>query len=131
MGSDHAETGGTRDRAMDAGSERLIHAIERVSKVLELETAALKNRQQLDIDDLNNRKSQGLLELSRIGRRLDGAELDRAAIEKLGELREKLEENRAALKLHLEAVQEISEILARALRDEDSDGTYSLRNWEV
>lgn len=116
---------------MPPGSERLIDAIERVALALDTETAALRNREPVDVEELNNRKSQGLLELSRIGRRLDGAELDPRAIELLSELRGKLEENRAALKLHLEAVQEISDILTTAIRDEESDGTYSLRHREV
>lgn len=122
--------GASRERSLPQGSERLLDAIERVSQALDLETEALKNRDSVDVEELNNRKSQGLLELSRIGRRLDGAELDPRAVEMLSELRRKLEENRSVLKLHLEAVQEISQILTDAIRDEESDGTYSIRYGE-
>jgi hypothetical protein len=44
---------------------------------------------------------------------------------RLAGLRAKLDANRAVLKLHLEAVREIANIMSDAIRDAESDGTYS------
>ena len=40
-------------------------------------------------------------------------------------VRTKLEVNRAVLKMHLEAVREIADTLSDAIRNAESDGTYS------
>jgi len=48
-------------------------------------------------------------------------------MQRLATLREKLDANSAILKLHLEAVREISAVMAEAIRDVESDGTYSRR----
>ena len=44
---------------------------------------------------------------------------------RLRSLQAKLRENSDVLRMHLEAVQEISSVMARAIRDGESDGTYS------
>ena len=100
-------------------------AVARLILVLDRETAALRQRQPVDMDELCDRKNQALLELSRIGRRLDREAMDPEMQPLLAELREKLAENQAALMLHLQAVQEVAEILTAAIRDAESDGTYS------
>jgi len=41
-------------------------------------------------------------------------------------LRQKLERNRAVLEMHYEAVREVAAIIVRAIREADSDGTYSV-----
>jgi hypothetical protein len=93
--------------------------------VVEQETAALSARATLDLKDFNDRKSQGLLELTRAMRQIEGVGPDRALQVRLASLRAKLEVNRAALKIHLDAVREISTVVADAMRNADSDGTYS------
>ncbi len=93
--------------------------------MLDRETTALKRREPVDMDELCNRKNQALLELSRIGQRFDRDAIDAELRPMLAELREKLDENRSVLTLHLRAVQEVAEILAAAIRDADSDGTYA------
>jgi hypothetical protein len=100
-------------------------AIERLEEAVEQETAALKGRGRFDLKEFNDRKSHGLLELTRAMRPLEGTVPDQALITRLGRLRAKLEINSAALKLHLEAVREISATMAEAMRNADSDGTYS------
>lgn len=99
--------------------------IERLEDVVVQETAALKGRAAADLREFNNRKSQGLLELSRSLRYLQGAAPSNAVLARLAGLREKLDANRAVLKLHLDAVREVSTIMADAIRDSESDGTYS------
>jgi hypothetical protein len=43
----------------------------------------------------------------------------------MASVRGKLEVNRALLKMHLEAVREIAETMSDAIRNAESDGTYS------
>ena len=107
-----------------AGWAAIEQAIQRLAVVVDQETAALKDHKAIDLNDFSNRKNQALLELNRAMRMLDGASPSGAVRASLGSLRAKLELNRAALKVHLEAVHEISSILADAIRAADSDGTY-------
>lgn len=104
-------------------------AVERLQEVVEQETTALRSRQPVNLKDFNDRKSQGLLELTRAMRRLDGPP-DQPLLARLARLRAGLETNRAVLAMHLEAVREISTIMVDAMRDAESDGTYapSVRN---
>ncbi len=99
--------------------------IARLEQVIDQETAALRTRTVVDLKDFNNRKSHGLLELSRALRLFEGAEMDPEILARLTSLRAKLETNRNVLKMHLEAVREVSSIIAEAIRDAESDGTYS------
>jgi hypothetical protein len=100
-------------------------AVARLIQLLDRETAALRRREPVDMDDLCNRKNQALLELSRISPRFDRDAIDSELRSMLAQLRDKLGENRSVLTLHLQAVQEVAEILANAIRDAESDGTYS------
>jgi hypothetical protein len=108
-----------------AASSVFERCIERLEAVVDQETAALKDRTATDLREFNNRKSQGLLELSRSLRHFQGATPSNAVLARLAGLRAKLDVNQAVLKLHLEAVREVSTIMADAIRDAESDGTYS------
>ena len=108
-----------------AATSAFERCIERLEDVVDQETAALKSRAPADLREFNNRKSQGLLELSRSLRYFQVAPPTNAVLERLAGLREKLDINQAVLKLHLDAVREVSTIMADAIRDAESDGTYS------
>src|SRR5262245_41609516 len=108
-----------------AASNAFERCIQRLEAVVEQETAALKGRAATDLREFNNRKSQGLLELSRSLRYFQGAAPSNAVLDRLAQLRTTLDANQALLKLHLEAVREVSTIMADAIRDAESDGTYS------
>lgn len=98
---------------------------ERLEAVLDHETEALQHHRSCDLAEITSRKRQGLLELSRFMPRLvDGAERE-IAREQLGTLAVKLERNRMALAVQIGAVREVADIIARTLRDAESDGTYS------
>jgi hypothetical protein len=105
--------------------ESLIRTIVGLEAVVEEETQALQLRQPVDLDVFSNRKSQGLMELNRSMQHIDGARHRTQLAPRLDSLRSKLAANQAALALHLEAVREISGIIANAIREQDSDGTYS------
>ena len=82
-----------------------------------------------DLADLNRRKRQGLFELSRIMRAFAGSGPQAEARERLGGLAAKLERNRHVLDIQLRAVREIADIIARSMKDAESDGTYSMLAW--
>lgn len=100
-------------------------AIERLEETVEQETAALNMRAGVDLREFNDRKSQGLLELTRAMRHFEGAAPEPALVTRLARLRSKLDRNSVALRMHLDAVREISAVMADAMRDAESDGTYS------
>lgn len=103
----------------------LVRTIERLEETLEQETTGLRARAQIDLKDFNTRKTHGLLELTRAMRHLDRGGLSDAVAARLSALRVSLEINRGVVKMHLEAVREVSTIVADAIRDAESDGTYS------
>jgi hypothetical protein len=100
-------------------------AIEYLGAVVDQETNALRTRVHVDLAEFNNRKNQGLLELNRALRALDPGGATQPIAARLVDLRAKLDVNRALLKTHMEAVREVASIVAEAIRDSDSDGTYS------
>jgi hypothetical protein len=103
----------------------LLRAIDRLEEAVEQETAALRSRTPVDLKEFHTRKTHGHLELSRAMRGLEGGVIEPMVRDRLSTLRAKLETNRAVLAMHLEAVREISTIVADAIRESESDGTYS------
>jgi hypothetical protein len=109
-------------------SEAFVTAIERIERLLDLETEMLKQHRPIVLHNFNHKKSHGLLELTRTMdalRALDNPAADFDLRAPLERLRVKLESNLAMLQMHLNAVGEIAEIIARAIQDHESDGTYS------
>lgn len=102
----------------------LVSAIDHLEDALDTETTAFETREPLDIVESNRRKSRCLLELSRAARELP-AVVDRELVERVAGLKKKLERNSYVLSVQLAAAQEVAAILDRAMRDAESDGTYS------
>ena len=124
---DSAEAAVARAAEIKTASTLLYKAAERLEEIVEQETAALRARKAVDFNDANNRKSQGLLDLSRALHLLgDGVPAEETK-HALRRLRSKLDDNRDVLQTHLDAVHEVAGIIADAIRNADSDGTYSLR----
>lgn len=100
--------------------------IDRIEATLDAETAAFTNHQPIDLAAINQRKRQGLLELSRLGSMINRDTLSEAARERLVRLSQKLERNRSALHIQIRAVGEVADIVAATMREAESDGTYSI-----
>lgn len=105
----------------------LLACIKRLEAVVEEETETLETRASTDLDGLNRRKSQGLLELTRLTRGLDPTTLDATTAIHLARLRDKLARNQQVVALHLRAMEEIDDTLAQVALAAESDGTYSAR----
>jgi len=109
---------------MTAVLDAFIKTLERLEIVIDSETTALQQNQAIDLADFNHKKRHGLLELSRSIRFLDEESL-RAAQPDLHRLHDKVEKNLSILEIHIKAVHEVAAIIANAIQQNESDGTYS------
>jgi hypothetical protein len=109
--------------------EMLLLALKRLQNTLDAENTEIASRKVVDFGEFNLRKSQGLLELTRLMPIVAGSEIGPDLREALIGLRAKLEDNRRILRVQLKAVQEVSEIIARTIQAGQSDGTYSAHAW--
>ncbi len=119
-------------REQDASAEWLgtqsnaLAAIERLKATIDEETTKLESRAVVDFDTFSQRKNRGLLELTRAIRLTFDIQADPRVTPQLVQLRASLIRNQAALQIHLDAVREVSAIIAKSIQEVDSDGTYSL-----
>jgi hypothetical protein len=107
----------------------LMLAIQRVQDAIDVENARIASARVVELQEFNLRKSQGLLELSRLTPLFADFPIDAGLREALSGLRTKLEDNRRILRVQLKAVQQVSEIIARTIQAGQSDGTYSASSW--
>ena len=105
----------------------LWNVLERLEQALDRETTELRALKSADFARLNETKSRLLLDVSRAVRAARGDVGDDRLLMRLSSLRLKLEHNRLAIAMHLDAVREIANAMAAALMDAESDGTYSAR----
>ncbi|WP_234053991.1 MULTISPECIES: hypothetical protein [unclassified Xanthobacter] len=110
--------------AVNPSVATLLSAIDHLEEALDAETTAFETRTPLDIVESNRRKSRCLLELSRAARALPPV-ADPELLARVAGLKKKLERNSYVLSVQLAAAQEVASILDRAMRDAESDGTYS------
>ncbi len=103
----------------------LIKSLDRLEETLDMETSALMARDLSNLDEFNRRKSQCLLEISRIVRTAEVSTLDSDAARHLQNLRGKIERNQDILRRHMHAVQEVASIISSAIQKAESDSTYS------
>lgn len=122
-GAQGQSSSGERANAGIASSLEVILA--RLEDIIDQETTALTGRGSIDLKDFNDRKTQALLDLSRVLKHLSNFKGDQALQKRLLVIQGKLAQNSRILKMHLEAVREISSTLTSAIRDSESDGTYS------
>ncbi len=122
------------NRRSDAAASALAMAlpvIERLRQTLAAETDDIAKGRPVPYEAYSLRKNQGLLELNCLLPTIEracSASLLRTAL--LG-LAASLEVNRRALGVQLRASVAVSEIISRAIREGQSDGTYDARAWRV
>ncbi|MBR0686798.1 flagellar biosynthesis protein FlgN [Bradyrhizobium manausense] len=105
----------------------LLAAIRRLENIVEEETTALATGQKVDFDDFSARKSRSMLEFVRLMRARMHLGGETEITEEIQRLREKLERNRSLLEMHYDAVREVATIIVRAIKEAESDGTYTGR----
>ncbi|MGA9546770.1 MAG: flagellar protein FlgN [Rhodomicrobium sp.] len=106
-------------------SERTKAALFRLEKALDQENEALAAFDSRNLSEYSRIKTQSLLELQRSATVLSREDVPAELLQLLTTLRQKLEVNRWLLLLHLEAAREVTTVITSAIRDAESDGTYS------
>src|SRR5271165_1071326 len=103
--------------------------VERLRQTASAETEDIARGRPVPYEAYSARKNQGLLELNRLLPALADATPSAALREALADLAAALEANRRALGVQLKASVAVAEIVARAIRDGQSDGTYTALAW--
>ena len=78
-----------------------------------------------DLKASNARKSRYLYELSRAMKGVGAAQLIAEQRDAVVRLRDKLARNEAAIRAHLNAVNEVATLIQSAIQRSETDGTYS------
>lgn len=99
--------------------------IGRIEEAVEEETAGIRADTSYDLKASNARKSRYLYELNRAMKGVGQAEFLAEHREGLTRLRQKLARNEAAILAHLNAVNEVANLLKNAIQNAEADGTYS------
>lgn len=120
-----AETPAADEARIAALRETFSQTVERIERLVDLETATLEQYRPVDFSEFNHRKTHALLELDRAMRALGTQARDARMRSELERLRDKLKRNLATLEIHLKAVRQVCSLIARAIETEESDGTYS------
>ena len=100
-------------------------AIERLSEAIASETRDLSLPGSVDFRAHSQRKSQGLMELSRLEQSLSSLKGHAPLRVALAGLVARLEVNHRLLYAKLKAARTVSDLVARAISEGQSDGTYS------
>jgi len=99
--------------------------LDRLQAVLAEETAELRGMSPARLAVYTMRKNQLMLELLRARRSCRDADIRHMHAGRLESLKAALDANRGLLETHLAATREISGLIVTAIREADSDGTYS------
>ncbi len=106
----------------------VLRVIKRLEEVVDHETSQLLSGVSVNVGDINNRKSRGLHDfntaISRAAQSLDAFAL-KSLQPFLDGLKQKLDRNCEAIKLHLSAMTELAELIRSALETQETDGTYT------
>ena len=126
-------------RQPDTGQEKngslivnsFLKSVSRIEGLLEQETDLLRNCAPVPFDELNRKKCLGLLELRQAMESLKTAgcrPLGFNPSPALFRLQTRLQENRELLISHLHAAGTITAVIARAIQEHESDGTYTVHS---
>ncbi len=106
-----------------------VPVVERLFRTVTAETEDIASGRPAPYQLYRQRKNQALLELNRLAPTLARASGGARLRQALADLNAALEANRSALGVQLKASIAVAEIIARAIRDGQSDGTYTARTW--
>jgi hypothetical protein len=113
-------------RAQSGAAAAALPIVERLIATIEAENRDLEQGRPAQYEAYSLRKNQGL---HRLIPALDRAIAAGPLREALADLNAKLEVNRRSLAVQLKACAAVAEIIARAIQDGQSDGTYTALAW--
>jgi hypothetical protein len=115
--------------SVEAALAMALPIVERLRQTAAFETEDIARGRPVPYEAYSARKNQGLMELNRLVPALAGATPSGALREAPADLAAALEANGRALGVQLKASVAVAEIIARAIRDGQSDGTYTALAW--
>lgn len=118
-----APRAGANDTASRPASLSTI--LGRIEEAVVAETHGLRTDRSFDLQSSNARKSRYLYELTRAMKGVGEAQFLAEHRDGLRRLREVLASNEAAIRAHLDAVNEVATLMSNAIRHAEADGTYS------
>ena len=116
-------------RTQSPAATAALPIVQRLVVTIDAENHDLEEGHPVKYEAYSQSKNQGLLELNRLAPALGGATPAGPLRDALAELHARLEINRRALAVQLKACHAVSEIIARAIQDGQSDGTYTALAW--
>ena len=105
--------------------EKLLGMVNRAIGVVARETKALRDEVIVDLRPYSDAKSRVLLDLNRIMEEIVVEPVPASLVSEIRILKQVLEDNEQLLSSHLEAVREITGLVAATMVRTESDGTYS------
>ncbi|HXW19490.1 MAG TPA: flagellar protein FlgN [Roseiarcus sp.] len=116
-------------RTQSPAAAAALPIVQRLVATIDAENHDLEQGRRVKYEAYSQSKNQGLLELNRLVPALGGVTAAGPLRDALAELHVKLEINRRTLAVQLKACHAVSEIIARAIQDGQSDGTYTALAW--
>ena len=107
-----------------------LKAVERINDIVKREIGGVQQSASFDLSELNDQKARVLQQFSKAIRALEIDKSKDIVLPVLDELKVVLSDNLRILHYHLEAAREVSAIIAKAMIDADSDGTYVRSRFE-
>jgi hypothetical protein len=99
--------------------------IGRIEDAVAEETASIRTDIRFDIKASNARKSRYLYELTRALKGAGRGSVPAEHRDGLIRLRDRLADNEAAIRAHLDAVNEVATLMQNVIQHAENDGTYS------
>jgi hypothetical protein len=99
--------------------------IGRIEQAIDEETSSIRTDLDFDLKSSNARKSRYLYELNKAVKTAGNSRLVAEQREAIVRLRDKLTKNQAAILAHLNAVNEVAQLIQGAIQRAEADGTYS------
>lgn len=113
----------------EADRRSLALLLDRLEEVLKQELAALRTCKLETHQVFTDRKNLLLRDLITFQKGLADPHAIKPLTQRLSRVAVLLRRNQALLGAHVEALREISQLIAQTILSEDSDGTYDARSW--
>lgn len=124
---DASGAGAAADAAWGALHRAIYQVSDRIEEVLAEEVAILEGRATGSIEAIVARKNHLVVELMRLMQHCNGACANEQLRRRLSGLSTKLADNAQLLRRHIDAIGEVTAIIAGAISAAGDDGTYSGR----
>ncbi len=119
------------DEGENASVIMTISAARSLIQTITRENEGLSQCKPVDVANHNLQKSHALLQINRLAALLQAGCESAMLRSTLKDLRNVLRVNLKLLEIQLRAARAVSEIIASAIRESSSDGTYSAQSWRT